>query len=128
MVLKLGGTTIKLGGAIDGKDGFSETEGYAISEVVPMDEVAGRADESDDMDERIIEEGTEIEADFTTSLPDVNVLMIVVPTQGGDEVDDVIVTVVLPDVCVLEVLESRSDIEGVMRVNGRLVRLGGAML
>ena len=127
-ILMLGGTALELDGMVDGKGDASDTEDYTIAEVGTK--VAGCAGELDDMDERIIEEGTRVKVDTTTSFPDVNVPVTVVTLPGSNDVD-MLVTAVLTDVCVLEAAESRAEEagpKGVVRVIERPVRLGGAML
>jgi len=124
------GTALKLDGVVDGKGDPSDTEDYTKAEVVTMNDVAGCAGDSDDIDERIIEEGTKMGVDTTTSFPDVDVLMSVEPTPGGNDVD-MLVTAVLTDACLLEATESRLEEAGpkrVVRVIERPVRLGGVML
>lgn len=91
---------------VDGEDDISEIEDYAIAEVVNMTEVAGCAGELDDMDERIVEDGTKTEAETMTLSPDVNVLVIVEPTPGGDNVR-MVVTALLADAGSLGVFEGR---------------------
>ncbi|KAF3035799.1 hypothetical protein E8E12_003937 [Didymella heteroderae] len=70
----LEGTALRLSGVVDAKDDKSDIEDYAITEVVSLDEVAGDAGGSDDMDGRSIEEDIKVQVVIMTSSPDVMVV------------------------------------------------------
>lgn len=130
VILAFEKTAVKLDGMADKKCGTPEIEDYAMADVVTINEVSGRASESDDMDGNSIEKDLQTEVDMMTSFPDVYVLISEEPTIGGNDAR-LLAIAVLVSAGVLEAIKGTYEevsTADVLRVIETSVRLGGAML
>lgn len=105
-------------------------EGCATGTLILEADTGGGSGEPGDDGGKMTEEGIKVTVDIITTFPEVEVLVTIVSTPDGSDIDDT-GPEVLGSICVLDPGDKIEDKLGVrmgLRVAGILGRLGGAML
>lgn len=129
-MLPIEGTALEPSCVVKATEDSSGLEGYAIAELALGGGVVDGRGEVGEIGDTSIDEGTRVMVDMTTVSPEVVVLVSVVPTPSGSDVERTGSTM-LGDGCVLDANAGGVEVADVgrgVRVIKRPVRVGGAML